>query len=202
MITRYFWQALNSRAAVLWHERESGEDRSTEGPMGLVMWGLLDAAALRFSLSELSFDRAGYPVWEREEPPSESELERAWRESSGARFRAYLESLQELALEGLSVDELEDMPERTDLEDLLRHTVKGLPADALPPFRRRARSETADDFYARVAKFYKGAVAIGQPPLVSLQENARVPKTTAARWVREARARGFLALTTRGRTSR
>jgi len=72
-------------------------------------------------------------------------------------------------------------------------------AESVGSFAGRAEGESTDDFYSRVAAFYRvAAVSTGQPTK-TLAESAGVPKTTAARWVREARTRGHLDKTTRGR---
>ena len=60
--------------------------------------------------------------------------------------------------------------------------------------------ESADDFYRRVAAFYRAALERDGKPTAAIVATAGVPKTTAARWVREARQRGFLPPTHRGRT--
>jgi hypothetical protein len=69
----------------------------------------------------------------------------------------------------------------------------------LEPFTPRLPDETADEFYQRVAKAYRLAARLTGQPLKWIMEAADVPKTTAARWVREARTRGYLDPTTRGR---
>jgi hypothetical protein len=50
----------------------------------------------------------------------------------------------------------------------------------------------SDDFYAHVAAIYRHLVANTKQPVASLAEANRVPKTTAHRWIKEARARGHL----------
>jgi len=58
--------------------------------------------------------------------------------------------------------------------------------------RPQARPLT-DDFLQQIADFYVYVVANGERPLVAIEEEASVPRNTAARWVAMARRRGFLA---------
>jgi len=55
-----------------------------------------------------------------------------------------------------------------------------------------------DDHYERVAATYRRAIAEGHPPVAQLVAEARVPRSTAARWVKEARRRGMLKPTRQG----
>jgi hypothetical protein len=50
-----------------------------------------------------------------------------------------------------------------------------------------------DGFYRKVAAAYTRLAHEGEPPATVLAERNDVPKTTAVRWIREARRRGFLA---------
>lgn len=50
----------------------------------------------------------------------------------------------------------------------------------------------SDDFYAHVAAIYRHLAAKTRQPVASIAEANAVPKTTAHRWVKEARARGHL----------
>ncbi len=63
----------------------------------------------------------------------------------------------------------------------------------------RRPGETPDDFYQRVASFYSWAAATTGTPLKEISRDTGANKSTAARWVREARRRGYLPATTRGR---
>lgn len=49
-----------------------------------------------------------------------------------------------------------------------------------------------DDFYRQVARFYVSTARRVRAPAMALAEANDVPVTTARRWVKEARARGFL----------
>ena len=50
-----------------------------------------------------------------------------------------------------------------------------------------------DEFYRRVAEAYQTLAGMDRRPAVILAQKNRVPVTTVHRWVKEARARGFLA---------
>lgn len=63
----------------------------------------------------------------------------------------------------------------------------------------RKPNETPAEHYKRVADFYLLAASSSGKPLVRISEAADVPKSTAARWVREARKLGYLPATTRGK---
>lgn len=67
----------------------------------------------------------------------------------------------------------------------------------------RGATETVDEFYARVADAYRIFAARGDGrPTSTIAEASGVQKNTAARWVHEARRRGHLPPTTKGRVSR
>ena len=55
-----------------------------------------------------------------------------------------------------------------------------------------ARRRT-DEFYGAVASTYRHLVSATHQPVVVLAEANEVPRTTAHRWVKEARRRGMLA---------
>jgi hypothetical protein len=50
-----------------------------------------------------------------------------------------------------------------------------------------------DSFYKRVADAFETAVTAGRPPGRTIAEANKVPETTVARWIREARRRELLA---------
>jgi hypothetical protein len=70
---------------------------------------------------------------------------------------------------------------------------------ALEAFPVRGSSEPVEAFFGRVADYYRRAMRVSGQPVKALSDAAGVPKTTAARWVRQARSRGFLEKTTRGK---
>jgi hypothetical protein len=49
-----------------------------------------------------------------------------------------------------------------------------------------------DDFYVRVAETYREALRQQDRPVKAIAESADVPRSTAGRWVKEARRRGLL----------
>ncbi len=59
--------------------------------------------------------------------------------------------------------------------------------------------QLGDDHYREVAAIYSEAHAAGQPPVVAVQRQKPASYSTASRWVTEARRRGFLAPTRRGK---
>jgi hypothetical protein len=73
-------------------------------------------------------------------------------------------------------------------QDGAAHTDAAIPDD-LFALDGRGRS---DDFYAHVAAIYRHLVGQTKQPVASLAEANNVPKTTAHRWIKEARARGHL----------
>jgi hypothetical protein len=69
-----------------------------------------------------------------------------------------------------------------------RHEDAAIPDD-LFTLEGRGRS---DDFYAHVAAVYRHLVGQTKQPVQSIAEANNVPKTTAHRWIKEARNRGLL----------
>lgn len=51
----------------------------------------------------------------------------------------------------------------------------------------------SDAFYEQVADVYRRAFRQDRPPVEAVRSEANVPRSTAARWVKEARRRGLLA---------
>jgi hypothetical protein len=93
----------------------------------------------------------------------------------------------------------EHPPTIEQIQDSLKHEDD--PKDVSLEMTLKPRgSESVNEFYAQVASFYVSAKRLTGQPVKMIQASAGVPKTTAARWVREARARHYLPPTTRGRT--
>jgi hypothetical protein len=65
-------------------------------------------------------------------------------------------------------------------------------AARLGRLRRRGRVGMTDEFYGHVAEQYRALVARGERPTTGLARAQGVGRSTASRWVREARKRGFL----------
>ena len=55
-----------------------------------------------------------------------------------------------------------------------------------------AGGDYGDAFYRQVARYYRSLAARVRAPAMALAEANEVPVTTARRWIKEARARGFL----------
>lgn len=199
MRNRYFWQALSQRCAVLWTEKITATESTVTGPMGFVLWGQVDAASLRIPLSRLSHNRVGFPIWEQREPPTAKEMARKWAATQRERSRAQLAEQQAIIRRHPRIrDEDIQSPLEDGLEAYFSSMRVGWPEGSMPKFRVRGKDETVEAFYERVADFYRvAAVATGKPTL-ALGQAGGVPKTTAARWVREARWRGFLPTTSKG----
>lgn len=62
-----------------------------------------------------------------------------------------------------------------------------------PRLRRPSTRRISDEFLRTIAEIYLEALARGDRPLVVIQEEAQVPRGTAAKWVGMARDEGFLA---------
>lgn len=177
---RFYWQAISDSAAVAWlaESRESGS--VVTGPMGLVMWGEVNWTGLQsVQLSRLVSSRPGYPEWDQEEPPTRDEIRRRWNASARTRER---HSVLSISASGGT-----------------RRKVRGT-ASARLIFGPRGEHESVEAFYRRVADFYARAVNDSGKPTQALAEAADVPRSTAARWVSQARQRGFLAPTSKGRS--
>lgn len=71
----------------------------------------------------------------------------------------------------------------------------GRPEEPPPPIRLRVPKGSGrrpDDFYRQVGAAYEYLAEQMKAPAAEIARKNRVPITTAHRWVREARARGFL----------
>jgi hypothetical protein len=174
------WQGVSDHAAVAWLETRSGDGIIiTEGPVGLVMWGVITWDRLQgIGLARLSTYRAGYPEWRQEEPPSWDEIDTQWTLGAPARAKAARRPAGHA-------------------KEALRADWDARRGERLSP---RRPDEEPSSFYRRVANFYKATMGTGGKPTTAIAESAGVPKTTAARWVREARQRNFLPPTTKGRS--
>jgi len=181
MIERIYWQGISDRAAVAWEEVSEGDSVVVRGPVGLISWGQLSWQSLQdLGLSRLSSSRKGYPIWDQVEPPSKQEIEQAWKK--GVRARGAVRF-------GGSAD-----------ATLIKGRSAVVPKQGVEStLQPKGTGESAEDFYKRVAIHYKLAIENNGKPLQSIIESTGAAKSTAARWVREARVRGFLPPTTRGR---
>jgi len=70
-----------------------------------------------------------------------------------------------------------------------------------PGGRRRRRPEHDHDYYIGVARIYREALTTTGRPTLAVQEQLQISYSLAAKFVTEARRRGLLPPTTRGRMS-
>jgi hypothetical protein len=77
--------------------------------------------------------------------------------------------------------------ETTDVERALRRTLGSAGPAGVPPPRGRP-----DLFYRQIAEVYLDFAQVSHRPAADLADTHRVPVTTAHRWIKEARRRGFL----------
>ncbi len=174
------WQAISDSTAVAWHRWDLGDGvTATRGPMGLVMWGDITWDGLQgIGLSRLSSSRVGFPEWQQEEPPTHEVIQAKWALGAPARAEA-------------------DRRPPGRVKEALRADLDARRGERLVP---RQPDEEPGSFYRRVASFYKATMERGGKPTSAIAESAGVPKTTAARWVREARQRNLLPATTKGKS--
>lgn len=193
--TGTYWVALDAETAVAVVVDDSWHDAiyATWGPAGIVMYGAVDSERLRdLSLSRLSLRVGGRPHLALDVAPTPQQVAKLWR--AEVRFRERRAAAAAAAEAPAPVGAVASVPTpRITTIDVSGPVLGG---GALTP---RRPDESADDFYRRVAVFYRVAAEASGKPLLEIQTAAGVPKTTAARWAREARSRGFLADTNRGR---
>lgn len=147
----------------------------TVGPMGVVMYGAISWRRMQdLELSKMTTERPGFPEFDGEHPPTEAALAEAWNNPPNVRKR----------------EDIRRMVEDPEYRQRYR-----------PTFEARAEGEPVGLFYSRVSEFYRRWAAVSKHPTQDLAEAASVPKTTAARWVREARIRGFLPPTSKGKVT-
>lgn len=173
---RDYWQGVSAHAAVQWHEVTHPAGMiETVGPVGLVFYGNVSWRGLQdLELARMTTMRPGFPEFEGTTPPDPETLRRRWESDANRRKR----------------EEVRRLVEDPDFRKSYKSS-----------FVPKGQDETAGDFYNRVSDFYRMRQALTGTPTSDLAEAAGVPKTTAARWVREARARGYLPTTKRGRGS-
>ncbi|MGH3872064.1 MAG: hypothetical protein ACRDSR_11220 [Pseudonocardiaceae bacterium] len=95
--------------------------------------------------------------------------------------------------------EADGTPEPTLAQLRARTPDRGAPAR--PPRSRLTRPEVTgpDEFYVSVAAAYAEHAPRTRAPAKKIASEAGVPITTAHRWIREARRRGFLPPAQRGK---
>jgi hypothetical protein len=93
----------------------------------------------------------------------------------------------------------EDQP--SDLDKAFKRAYSEAPR-TLTRLERPKRSELSDEFFRKVATAYRWAVAAGLPPGKTIAHDSGIPQGTVARWIAEARAKGFLPAAEPGKVSR
>lgn len=89
----------------------------------------------------------------------------------------------------VSAQSLRDFPLNA-VEILLRNRENSSPSTNRP---KLARPESLDDnFMKKLSEYYLDSLSRNERPLVSIEEATRAPRNTVARWVANARKRGFL----------
>lgn len=181
----FHWQGISATTAVLWGFRDYDWGQEHFGPVGIVIWGDVTTKALAVPLSRLAPNQYGLPTYPGLVPPDADDLARDWDKHEFQRD-------QFAASHGSA----------TSARSRQAKKNQAAPAGApiLMAFERRQTGESTDDFYARVAEFYIAAIPLTGKPRKALEEAAGVTKAIAARWVQEARKRGFLVQTSRGRS--
>jgi hypothetical protein len=85
-----------------------------------------------------------------------------------------------------------NLRDRIDLEREAKKYATTYGAPPRQPLKSPSGRGYPDEFYERVAAAYRGALARRARPVASIAVEAGVPRSTAARWVKEARGRGLL----------
>ena len=92
--------------------------------------------------------------------------------------------------------------ETLDVPAMFRGRPRGGMLLDRPRLERPAGKRLGGDFFQRVAEAYQGALADGLNPRQTLARDSGSAPDTVARWVKEARRRGYLPETTSGRVSK
>lgn len=171
------WQAVNDHAVARWTRvKYSTGLTETFGPDALLVYaseGELRREDLQIPLSRVMFRSDGeWPTWTQND--------------------------MRMPMQPPSEAEIEEAWAATERFRAKRQ--RSVRRKASPPagFARKD-GEEPDAFYARVADFYKAAAESGNP-VSALAEAAGVARNRAGQWVFQARKRGYLPKTTKGRT--
>lgn len=176
-----YWQAFSANGAaqwaVMWHPwLDDDDDEPTElGPLGIVLWGDNDPRGIELNVSSARIPWAtlslGLPV----HYPTWEQYE----PPSADQIRRGWEATA---------------PERNAWVRAQRRVTK--------PRTRLARrdGESADAFYARVARVYEAALSAGNgKPTMAVADAAGIDNAKAGQWVHAARKRGHLPPTRPGK---
>ena len=99
---------------------------------------------------------------------------------------------------GLAIGRTAEVP--ADPWTMFAGAPEPVPYDRLRLERPKGKQLDAD-FYKRVAIAYRGALADGENPRQTLARDSGAAPDTVARWIREARRRGYLSKTEPGKVS-
>jgi hypothetical protein len=97
-----------------------------------------------------------------------------------------------LTLRGVPVGRIEAHANAHLLPDQLPVEPQPMDATITPELFTLEDRSRPDDFYAEVAAIYRNLVSHTKQPVVHIALANNVPKSTAHRWVKEARNRGHL----------
>lgn len=177
------WVAYTPTVAVAWEERRFVDGSLARRMLGLHLYGEVTSQTIRNIPLRLiqTADPEDYPTWTVDLPGH------ATRSGEATLF-----------------DVGPPPGPRSIMSRFRGRKVVDASEHAPPPItsRDRAGGETVDDFYRRVARSYEYLAGVTGKPTTSMALQAQVSKETAARWVHQARKRGYLAATTRGKVTR
>lgn len=195
----YLWVAYTPNVAVLWEVRTSPNGEPGRTMLALHVYGAVDSQNARKIPHNLiaSANPADHPRWQVA-PPRFDTIQR--------RDVYELLPLQAggdpMPGDGRIIDWSEaPTPTRRQVAEAW-DTFAPSPEDTDVTIGPRAPGEPVEQFYARVADAYRLHAARTGKPTSALAASAGVSKQTAARWVHEARRRGHLEPTTKGRINR
>jgi hypothetical protein len=140
-------------------------------------------------------------VWRT--PPSREEVEAAWQQVDPVTATVSVSGTAQITLTGTAEasaigNALTVTPSVSATAQVVWPSKIG-EAMATREGLTRIPGEPPADFYGRVAAAYTWLDGRGLTPTSDIALIADVPHSTAAKWVREARVRGLLAPTTRGK---
>jgi hypothetical protein len=123
------------------------------------------------------------------------------RPVTGTRLRALPWGSLELALQASVA--LKGTPRAGKVYERTGHAFAGTLAAAAvslqPVPLKKPERGYGDEFYKGVAATYRRALIDNRRPVVAVAEQANVPRSTAGRWVKEARRRNLLGKTKPGK---
>lgn len=184
----YLWVAYDRAIAALWEYQRSNDGETKRQMLAFHIYGELTTSNVRaIPVGRIySADPGTLPRWQVLDETSLLRLAPGQEAAWGALMS------WDRAPTPTDHDVTEAWMQRRDVEQ--PRNVKLGPRDR--------GSESVEDFYSRVADAYRIFAAQTGKPTTAIATTAGVSKQTASRWVGEARKRGFLEQTTRGRVNR